>query len=134
MGGWSEEARKLAGIRLQERLANKSAEEQAEIRRKASETRRKNMEAKMIAGTDPNWLAKQHEAKPKLGRPKKGTNLDDLAQQMGFTSATEALLDMAVKRAGFASVQEAAMWAVKEKGRAKTDIVTATVGNWDDEG
>lgn len=97
---------------------------------KARETRRKNREAKMVNGTDPNWLTKQIAENPKQkGRPRKdAVNLDEMAQQMGFTSASDALLTMAVRNAGFPSIQAAAMWAVKAKSEKKTDPVSAAVG------
>lgn len=122
MANWSEEARKLAGIRLKERLACKTKEEISAIRKKAAETRRINAEAK----TDPNWLNKQKGLKPQ-----KKTNLDELAQQLGFGSAQDALIEMAVRKAGFASVQDAAMWAVKQKTSGQADQVSSAVGKWE---
>ena len=118
MANWSEEARKLAGIRIKERMANKTPEEISAIRKKAAETRRINAEAK----TDPNWLNQQKGLKHA-----KKTNLDELAQQLGFGSAQDALIEMAVRKAGFASVQDATMWAVKQKTSGQADQVSRAV-------
>lgn len=119
MSDWKEKLQDHAA-QMRAKAALRTDEEKRASIEKARDTRRKNREAKLAA--DPLGQA------PKLGRPRKTPNLDELAQEMGFTTATEALLDMAVKRAGFASVQDAAMWAVKEKARGKTDIVSVAVG------
>ena len=118
MEEWKSKLQNQAALMREKANARSEEEKRASIQ-KARDTRRKNREARLAAGVEV----------PKIGRPRKTTvTLDDLAQQMGFASASEALLEMAVKKAGFASVQDAAMWAVKEKTRPKTDTVTATVG------
>lgn len=118
---WKTKLEQQAFLMRQKANARSPEEKQASID-KARETRRKNREAKMINGTDPN-------VKGKVGRPRKdAVNLDEMAQQMGFTSASDALLTMAVRNAGFPSIQAAAMWAVKAKSEKKTDTVSAAVG------
>lgn len=128
MDDWKAKLEAQAKLMRDKANARSPEEKQASID-KARDTRRKNREAKMVNGTDPNWLTKQHEAKGKVGRPRKdAVSLDEMAQQMGFTSASDALLTMAVRNAGFPSIQAAAMWAVKAKSEKKTDPVSVAVG------
>lgn len=124
MGDWKGQL--AAAERMRQAKLNMTAEQKAEMKRKAAATRAKNREAKLAAGG----------AITKPGRKPKGTDLDELAQQMGFGSAAEAMLDMACKKAGFGSVQEAAMWAVKERAKkTPADVLVAALpAKWDDEG
>jgi len=123
MGNWTEEMRKAAGDRLRARMANMTKEERSAMTKRAAATRAKN-----YAGPEQRKAPRRKDD---------GSNLDELAQQMGFTSARTALIDMAVKAVGFASVEEAAMWAVKNKQvptTGRSDQVSAAVGVWDDGG
>lgn len=110
MGTWTEEMKRAAADRLSKRMAALTPEERSERGRRGAATREANREAKA------SGVYVEKRSKP--GRPRKSeqaVNLDVLAQQMGFVSARAALIDAAVKNVGFTSVEEAALWAVKNK-------------------